>query len=189
MIQHRPADTPAQEGLDRLEGLVGGDTRTPLLDRSDDLDDVALTDLVDAPATPGSQLSAKHLRCPASGPVLRHMLGDIGFEQILDAVDRHSLARRALLGGQIAPFDSCSEDLLRRHPRLMKSDATVRSDRILSQPRSGTPGPIQDDENLAARRCDLHAEAWAGSVPVDDLLGGSRQVVDHTLGKLRAWHV
>ena len=84
MIQHCPADTPAQKRLDGLEDLVRCDARTPLLNRGDDLDDVALADLVDAPITPGSQFSAKHLRGPASGPVLRHMLGDI---IVLDAVE------------------------------------------------------------------------------------------------------
>jgi hypothetical protein len=60
------------------------------------------------------------------------MLGDVGFEQILDTVNCHPLPRCALLGSQIASLKLCSEDLLRRHPRLMKSDATVRSDGVLS---------------------------------------------------------
>jgi hypothetical protein len=136
-----PANTPAQEGLDGLEGLVGSDTRAPLLDRGDDLDDVAFADLVDASITSESQFTAKHLRDPASGPVPRHVLGDIGFEQFLDAVDRHSLARRALLGGQIASLKPCG---FCRDPRLMEGDATVSPNRVLSQPRTCITRPVQD---------------------------------------------
>jgi hypothetical protein len=55
------------------------------------------------------------------------MLGDIGFEQILDPVDRHPPARRALLGGQIPSFEPCGEDLLCRDPRLMEGDAYFRN--------------------------------------------------------------
>src|SRR5262249_53348002 len=71
LIEHRPAHAPAQERLERLQGLVGGDGSPTLLDRGDDLNHVSLADLMDAPtAPPLADLPAKEPRDLATGAVL-----------------------------------------------------------------------------------------------------------------------
>src|SRR5262245_54105958 len=82
------------------------------------------------------------------GGAITGTLGDVGFEQIVDPVDRHSLARSTLLGGQIASLKPGGEDLLCGDPRLMEGDTTVSPNRVFSQPRTCTARPIQNDENL-----------------------------------------
>jgi hypothetical protein len=71
LIEDGPTHAPAQEGLDRLQGFVSGYRRPPLLDGGDDLDDIALANLVDAPAGPGlAHLPAEQPRNLAPRAVL-----------------------------------------------------------------------------------------------------------------------
>jgi hypothetical protein len=48
LIEDGSTHAPAKERFDRLQGLVGGDRRAPLLDGGDDLNNIALANLVDA---------------------------------------------------------------------------------------------------------------------------------------------
>jgi hypothetical protein len=71
LIEGGSAHAPAQECLYRLQSFVGGDRRPPLRDGSDDLNDIALANLVDAPAGPGfADLPAKEPPDLATGAVL-----------------------------------------------------------------------------------------------------------------------
>jgi len=45
LIEDGSADAPAQERLGRLQGFVGGDGRTALLNDGDNLNDIALANL------------------------------------------------------------------------------------------------------------------------------------------------
>src|SRR6266566_889843 len=68
LIEDSAAHAPAQERLDRLQGFVGGDRSPPLLDGRDDLDDIALANLVYAPPGPGiANLPAKEPSDLATG--------------------------------------------------------------------------------------------------------------------------
>ena len=53
LIKDGSTHAPAQECLDRLQGLVGGDGSPALFDRRDDLNYISLTDLMNALAGPG----------------------------------------------------------------------------------------------------------------------------------------
>jgi hypothetical protein len=71
LIEDRSTHAPAKERFDRLQGLVGGDRRAPLLDGGDDLNNIALANLVDAPAGPRpAHLTTKEPGNLAPGAVL-----------------------------------------------------------------------------------------------------------------------
>jgi Putative beta-barrel porin-2, OmpL-like. bbp2 len=125
----------------------------------------------------------------ASRAVLRNMLRDEGFEQVLDAVGHHPLPSIMFLGGEITSLQPGGKHLLRRHPSLVKGHPTVGPDGIFSQPGTSTSGSVQDDKDFPARRSYLYTEARAGSIPIDDVFAGRRQVIDHALGQLHARHL
>src|SRR6476619_7772727 len=52
LVQHRSTHAPAQERFERLQGLVGGTRSAALGDRRDDLNNVSLTDRMNASARP-----------------------------------------------------------------------------------------------------------------------------------------
>src|SRR5262249_34972543 len=126
LIEDGSTHAPAKKRFDRLQGLVGGDRRPPLLDGGDDLNDIALANLMDARAGPGlADPPAKKPRDLAPGAVLRQTRRYEGLQQILDSVRHDASLRRSLLGRRIAAFEFRSEHLLRCHARLMKGHAPV----------------------------------------------------------------
>jgi hypothetical protein len=168
LIKHRATDAPAQECLGRLQSFISGDRRPPLLDGGDDLNDIALANLVDAPAGPClANLPAKQPSDLAPGAVLRQTLRYEGFQQIFDPIRDHTPPRRPLLGRRIAALELRREHLLRCHARLMKGHSPVRPDGVLAQLRPRACGAVEHDEHLAAFRRDLDAEAGVSGVPVD----------------------
>jgi hypothetical protein len=71
LIEDGSTHAPAQERLGRLQSFVGGDRRPSLFDGRDDLNDIALANLVDAPAGPGlANLPAKEPSDLATGAIL-----------------------------------------------------------------------------------------------------------------------
>src|ERR1700757_2301307 len=90
------------------------------------LNDIALGNLVDAPAGPGlANLPAKEPSDLAPGTVLRQTLRYEGLQQIFDPVCHDTSPRRSLLGRRIAALESRGEHLLRCHAGLMKGHAPV----------------------------------------------------------------
>src|SRR5262249_24063106 len=134
LIEDGSTHAPAQECLGRLQGFVGSDRRPPLRDGSDDLNDIALANLVDAPTAPGlADLTAKEPRYPPPGPVLCQPLGNERLQQVLYAVCYDSSLRLPFLDSRIAAFELRREHLLRRHAGLVKGHSPIRSDRVLAQ--------------------------------------------------------
>src|SRR5262252_9550424 len=167
LIKHGSTHAPAQERLGCLQSFVGCNRRPPLLDSGDDFNDIALGNLMNAPAGPGlANLPAKKPSDLAPGAVLRQTLRYEGLQQILDSVCHDTSPRRSLLGRRIAAFELRREHLLRRHARLMKGHAPIRPDCVLAQPRAGTAGAVENDEYPAAFGRDLDAESGATGVPV-----------------------
>jgi hypothetical protein len=80
-----------------------------------------------------TQFTTQQLRRRTRRAVLRHLLHNERFEQILDPIGDHPLARLAFLGGQIASLKLGCEDFLGGHPRLVKGDAAIGTYRVLSQ--------------------------------------------------------
>ena len=71
LIEDGAAHAPAQEGLNRFQGLIGGDRCPALLNGGDHLNDIALGNLMNAPASPGlADLPAKEPSDLAPGAVL-----------------------------------------------------------------------------------------------------------------------
>src|SRR5262249_39620127 len=74
-IEDGSTHAPAQERLGHLQSFIGGNRRPPLLDGGDDLDDITLANLVNAPARPGlPNLPAKKPSDLAAGAILRQAL-------------------------------------------------------------------------------------------------------------------
>src|SRR6202049_3397045 len=90
--------------------------------------------------------------CRASRAILRNVLRNVGFEQILDAVGHHPFSRITLLGGEVTSLKPGGEDLLCRYPRLMKGHPTERADCVFSQLGTCTSRPEQDDAGFLAVR-------------------------------------
>ena len=60
LIDNRSAHAPGKKGLDRFENLVGRDGSAALFNRTDEINDVALADFMNALALPrGTQLTAQ----------------------------------------------------------------------------------------------------------------------------------
>ncbi len=125
---------------------------------------------MNAPAGPGlSHLSAQQPGNFPARAVLRQMLGNEGLQQILDPVGYGTSFRFALLGRRIAAVELRRKHLLRPQPRLMKGYASVRTDGVFAELRSGTAGAVQHDEDLATLGRDLNAETGQASIPVDEV--------------------
>src|SRR6266571_3023132 len=116
------------------------------------------------------------------------MLGDEGFQEVIDPVGDHPSRGVPLLGGRIAALEPRRVDLLRADPSLMKGYTTVRTDRVLAKPRPGAGGAVKDNEDLPSFRGDLDPKTRRSAVPIDDILRRGRERVDHAFGQLDARH-
>jgi hypothetical protein len=148
-VRRRSTHAPAKERFNRLQGLVGGDRHAPLLDGGDDLNNIALANLMDAPASPGlANLPTKKPGDLAPGTVLRQTLRYEALQQVLDSVRHNTSPRRSLLGRRIAALELRREHFLRRNARLMKGHAPIRPDCVLAQPRACTAGTVETMNTL-----------------------------------------
>ena len=170
MIEDGATHAPAQERLNRLQGLVGSNWSPALFDRRDDLNYISFADLVNALASPGlSDFSAKKPCDLAGGAVLGQTLRDEAFQQILHAIRHHSPLRLPLLGRRIPAFQLSCEHLLCSHTCLMKRHAPVWPNGVFAQLRTSAGGAVEHDKHLATLRRDLNAEAGKAGVPVDQV--------------------
>jgi len=99
-------------------GLIGGDRCPALLNGGDYLNDIALADLVDAPAGPGlANLPAKEPSDLAPGTVLRQTLRYEGLQQIFDSVCHDTAMLPSLHIGSTADEMTGSNVICRPHSR------------------------------------------------------------------------
>src|SRR5262249_48955786 len=168
LIKDGAPHAPAQERLDRLQGLIGGDGRSALLNSGDDFNHIALADLMNASTGPGlANLPTKQSPNLGRGAVLCQTFGNEGLQQILDSICNEPSLCLPLLSRGIAAIQLCCEYFLCRHMGLMKRHAPIGPDRIFAQLRTCAAGAVENNEHLAALRCDLQPEARAAGVPVD----------------------
>src|SRR5262249_8027831 len=143
--------------LSRLQSFVGGDRCPPLRDGSDDLNDIALANLVDAPTAPClADLPAKEPSDLATRAILRQPLGNERLQQILGAFSSVPLFPPPFPARRPAAFELGRHPLRPRPSPLMKAHTPIRPDGVLAQPRPSTAGAIENDEHLAALGCDLY---------------------------------
>ena len=176
-----------------FKALLAATGAPPLRDGGDDLNDIALANLVDAPTAPGlADLPAKEPSDLATGAILIQPLGNERLQQILDALCYDPSFRLPFLACRIAAFELGRQHLLRRHSRLMKGHAPIRPNGVLAQLRARTAGAVENDEYLTAFRRNLDPEAGTTGVPVDNIRFRSRKRVDRALresnARHRRWH-
>ena len=122
-------------------------------DSRDEFHHIALTKRMNAPAGPwGSDFPSKQSGSLSGGAEPAPNVGLYKSPvRILDLIHHLTAFALAFLRCGIAPFELRREHLLGGHTGLMQSHATIWSDGILPQLRTGTASPVEHDKYLAPR--------------------------------------
>jgi hypothetical protein len=116
------------------------------------------------------------------------MLTHKEFDQIIDTIGHEASASLLFLGRRIPPLCPSRKDFQSCRTSLMQCDATIRSDRVFAQTGARRSGAIEHNENLASLWGDLHAEAWAATIPIDNVFWGYWERINRPLSELRSRH-
>ncbi len=122
--------------------------------------------------TPGFQIV-----CP--------VLGD----HLIEPEPGRTPATGLLRGCRILTIEARQQDLLGRCPGRKQGQHAIGSEGVLPQQRAAVGRPVHHDEDLAACRSHLEAEAPKRLVSVHLVGRTGLQVINHRLDQLERWHL